>query len=821
MALAFASHLRDTSQSLDLTLRRAKFAIPSPPAMFVPRDTLVDRLEALITASDNGVTAVSAPVGSGKSTLVASLARKRTPGSTAWCTLDADDNDPHEFAVSILEAILASRSSDGVGRAANAGHSASGVLDEALLIAAYGDPLMLVLDECEHIRVDAKHATIGRLLRQAPPNLSVVLVTDHDVRLSMRGFDQVESLRDADLAFTVDEMAEMFEHERLAISDDGLLNLASWTEGRATAVAFAVTAYRDARDRERVVAAALRAESSAHVSLFERVLERLSDDQRVVLVTSSIVDVICGELAAALTGTDDAGAALHELVRTGMFYDAIPGAAGWYRHRHPTRELLTAELRHERRDEIEALYGCAAHWFASAGYPQRALDSAIKGREWNLVLDLVRERWIAASLDELSPGLNGVPRVPDGVEGSADVALVASAIDIEHAQLELAQQRLEEVDGPDSDLFDALLRLRLARDTTDAAGIDRAAEVLFKWCTANDGSHWMPDAECLAWRAQAEARLIEGDLVAAAVLLERVCTEGVVHGLERQVANATASLAVVTAASGRVRRAEALVDELGDAWFSGTDFSRGVRATARAICAYHADNVALAQVAASEARNALRPSVYRDVILTMVRARISLSVGDDASACRLLHRAQGVGADVLYATISDALGLSVDESAPGPLLPHPYAVARQRLDEAVRCYEDGRPVDAWVALEHVLTLAERNSYRRILLDSRHEVRPLLVDYIAQARPFTQIAWQLLQRLPDERAEGETQLVESLTERELAVLRLLPTMKSNREIAAEMYFSVNTVKTHLKSIYRKLGVNRRRAAVEVARAHSLL
>jgi LuxR family maltose regulon positive regulatory protein len=47
------------------------------------------------------------------------------------------------------------------------------------------------------------------------------------------------------------------------------------------------------------------------------------------------------------------------------------------------------------------------------------------------------------------------------------------------------------------------------------------------------------------------------------------------------------------------------------------------------------------------------------------------------------------------------------------------------------------------------------------------------------------------------------------------------MKSNREIAAEMYFSVNTVKTHLKSVYRKLGVNRRRAAVEEARARSLL
>jgi LuxR family maltose regulon positive regulatory protein len=55
----------------------------------------------------------------------------------------------------------------------------------------------------------------------------------------------------------------------------------------------------------------------------------------------------------------------------------------------------------------------------------------------------------------------------------------------------------------------------------------------------------------------------------------------------------------------------------------------------------------------------------------------------------------------------------------------------------------------------------------------------------------------------------------------AFLRYLPTMMSNREIAAEMFFSVNTVKTHLKSIYRKLGVSRRRDAVSRARALSLL
>ena len=64
-------------------------------------------------------------------------------------------------------------------------------------------------------------------------------------------------------------------------------------------------------------------------------------------------------------------------------------------------------------------------------------------------------------------------------------------------------------------------------------------------------------------------------------------------------------------------------------------------------------------------------------------------------------------------------------------------------------------------------------------------------------------------------------VEDLTERELSVLRYLPSTLSQREIAAELYVSVNTVKTHSKSIYRKLGVDGRKAAVQVARDNGLL
>lgn len=65
------------------------------------------------------------------------------------------------------------------------------------------------------------------------------------------------------------------------------------------------------------------------------------------------------------------------------------------------------------------------------------------------------------------------------------------------------------------------------------------------------------------------------------------------------------------------------------------------------------------------------------------------------------------------------------------------------------------------------------------------------------------------------------LIEQLTEREVAVLRYLPTSLSQREISSELFVSFNTVKTHCSAIYRKLGVGGRKAAVQAARDLDLL
>ena len=124
-------------------------------------------------------------------------------------------------------------------------------------------------------------------------------------------------------------------------------------------------------------------------------------------------------------------------------------------------------------------------------------------------------------------------------------------------------------------------------------------------------------------------------------------------------------------------------------------------------------------------------------------------------------------------------------------------------------------------------------YPRVFVEGGAPVRALLADHLHRGTAHRALAEALLEGLlsqmtgPVASVGGGSPppalpvLVESLSEREHVVLRYLPSMLSAGEIAAELYVSVNTVKTHIKSIYRKLDANRRWDAVRRARALHLL
>jgi LuxR family maltose regulon positive regulatory protein len=186
------------------------------------------------------------------------------------------------------------------------------------------------------------------------------------------------------------------------------------------------------------------------------------------------------------------------------------------------------------------------------------------------------------------------------------------------------------------------------------------------------------------------------------------------------------------------------------------------------------------------------------------RARLHLATGDLPAA---RDEATAVTAGREFTTIADLVSL-IDAW----------------LVTALAADLSGQALDAATALRHAVEIAGPHNLVRPFLVTGSPRTPVLLRRLADGQihrdPF-------LVDLVDRTSTREpatpepAPLREALTGRELAMLAELPTMKSNAEIAAEYYVSVNTVKAHLKGLYRKLDVDSRRAAVHRARDLGLL
>jgi LuxR family maltose regulon positive regulatory protein len=149
---------------------------------------------------------------------------------------------------------------------------------------------------------------------------------------------------------------------------------------------------------------------------------------------------------------------------------------------------------------------------------------------------------------------------------------------------------------------------------------------------------------------------------------------------------------------------------------------------------------------------------------------------------------------------------------------------RSAVRRAVACELDGEGGAAREWIEQALELAEPELVRRPFIEAGPTVAVLLHRTIRAGTAHRWLAGNLLaviESKPDEAGSRASRAVDSLSDKERVVLRYLPTMMPNREIAAELFVSVNTVKTHLKSIYRKLDTSNRRETVERARELRLI
>jgi LuxR family maltose regulon positive regulatory protein len=187
-------------------------------------------------------------------------------------------------------------------------------------------------------------------------------------------------------------------------------------------------------------------------------------------------------------------------------------------------------------------------------------------------------------------------------------------------------------------------------------------------------------------------------------------------------------------------------------------------------------------------------------------ARLSLLEGEPAAARDLLAPHLGAGGDV-------------PADAPVSVRAEAWLLDALALDALAE------PDDAATSLERSLALAEPAGLSRLIVEHGNRVRPLLHRHVRHGTAHPAMVGEALETIEHRGSERSRSVVvllaEPLSDREQAILRYLPTMMSNHEIAGELFVSVNTVKTHLKAIYRKLDASGRREAVQRGRELGLM
>jgi LuxR family transcriptional regulator, maltose regulon positive regulatory protein len=240
---------------------------------------------------------------------------------------------------------------------------------------------------------------------------------------------------------------------------------------------------------------------------------------------------------------------------------------------------------------------------------------------------------------------------------------------------------------------------------------------------------------------------------------------------------------------------------------------------------------------AGRARHGWSPPLWLDRMLAVTESRAHAACGDGRSALDAARRADPESVWDARIALSRAwlAAGNVQEArhALAPALQAPAGETGERvrleawLTDALLSFRSDDRERGCRSLERALVLGEAAHLRLPFVTERSWMRPVLArhhDLACAHRQFLGPELVARDAVPAQRRPPDTEtpvIVDPLTSRERDVLRHVSEMLDTADIAAEMHISVNTVKTHLKSIFQKLGAPDRRAAVRRARQLNLL
>ena len=420
---------------------------PATPRL-IDRD---DLLAALDRAAERKVTILSAPAGSGKTSLLRAWADgPGQPHRLAVVQVQRDQQDAQLFWLALLGAVRQASGTTSRAElpAATPDFNGQAMVDRVLSeLAEHGGRVILVIDDLHELNSPEALAQLTRLLTNLPPHVHAVLATRRDLRLrlnQLRLAGELAEIRAADLRFTERETRELLQASGIALSEAGAALLQQRTEGWAAGLRLAAISLAGHPDPERFVAEFSGSNRTVAEYLITEMLERQPDHVQDLLLRTCLLDRVNGELADLLTGRPGSERILLELEDANAFVVSLDPERTWFRYHHLFGDLLRLELRRTLPEEVLALHRRAAEWFTQQGQVVDAIRHTQAAGDWPAAARLLADHSFSLMLDGQTQTIQALLRAfPPGAHADhPELALVRATVDVVQGRLAEAAAQL-------------------------------------------------------------------------------------------------------------------------------------------------------------------------------------------------------------------------------------------------------------------------------------------------------------------------------------------------------------------------------------------
>ncbi|WP_104092462.1 LuxR C-terminal-related transcriptional regulator [Arthrobacter sp. GMC3] len=769
-------------------------------------------------AFERRLTLVVAQAGAGKSTLLKQWSARHGERDFAFIDVESADDNPSHFIRRLLDGLkMAMPAAVGLTRAENfrdQGFNNPGLASLSSALDSIPE-VVIVVDDAQRLSNVRLVADLGTLVERTRGNVHLVMSSRADPPIALSRYrlnDDLLEIRQQDLAFNEGEASELLE--RIIghpLTGNNVRALLERTEGWAAGLQLAGLNLRNERDPDTFIAEFGGSDRLVADYLGEEVLSDLPAGQRELLLQMSVLDDMCAGLVEAVAGFDGTEHILDQLLHDSMFLVQLDTRREWFRFHHLFRELLRSRLRAESAGAEHRILGAAAEWHLLRGKAKSAVEYLLRAQLWDRALEAILSHAmdIVANGDMLTV-VRWMLRIPESVRSErVNDALLTEllrsvnerALETEFAAPPTSVDPVSSASTVSKGLgFFAAQLLLTARPEISATAAWRQLGEL----ETNSRSNLADTSTELAVSgldethrqrlivAGGRASFLAGEMVEARGLLTRILAEVAVNSLEH--VGALSTLSLLEAWSGNVEPAEALIYQ--------------------------------ALLAASEAGLLSDPAVADAYLASVLTALIRGGAGLLAEAeTPDFHAPDGhvqqTESNALVESAVSSSKLKGLEGAPqGPTAERdPVSAVQHHILLARVAASNNQPDQANRHLTEAVKMAEIHGFVGVFVRAGPTILAGLKSITGPQAAFRDVILARAQQLPG--TSQRASIPEPLTDRELEILSYLPTRFTNEELAARLFVSVNTIKTHIVHIYRKLDATNRDVAISKARILGLL